>query len=137
MLESTHALNRIASAIQVFLRLPDNFSPLERMVLQTTGNLQRLLSAYFNVPSRVEIIENELIPTADDAILPSSESDEAVNTLRRSSSRTKVDKLFQRKIHMYFGDKFVYEAESIVAVKDSHLLDLLAKHRYGLGQVFR
>ncbi|KAI9498723.1 hypothetical protein BDB00DRAFT_783833 [Zychaea mexicana] len=53
------------TATNVFLQLPDGFSPLERMVLQTTGNLQRLLSAYYNVPSRVVVLKNELIPCED------------------------------------------------------------------------
>ncbi|KAG2225133.1 hypothetical protein INT45_011816 [Circinella minor] len=67
--KSTCIYNRIPfefqhelTAANVFLKLPDGFSSLERMVLQTTGNLQRLLSAYHNVPSRVVILKNEIIP---------------------------------------------------------------------------
>ncbi|KAI8091366.1 uncharacterized protein B0P05DRAFT_527171 [Gilbertella persicaria] len=101
------------SSKNVFLRLPDSFTPLERMLLQATGNLQRILSAYYNVPSQVKIIKNETVPSADTPYMQ-----------------------FERKIVMYFGNKLAYEADSILTVKDSAVLELIEKHKYGLGQIF-
>lgn len=43
---------------------------------------------------------------------------------------------FKRKIVMYFEEKYVYEAESILLVKDETVLELIEKHKYGLGQIF-
>ncbi|KAG2214141.1 hypothetical protein INT45_009920 [Circinella minor] len=135
------------TATNVFLQLPDGFSPLERMVLQTTGNLQRLLSAYYNVPSHVVILKNELIPCGDDE----SDNDNNNNNTNTQQQQQKkphnncqqldigqneLDMRFERKILMYFGDKLAYEADSVVSVKDQHTLSLLAKHEYGLGQIF-
>ncbi|KAI9258893.1 hypothetical protein BDA99DRAFT_514476 [Phascolomyces articulosus] len=137
------------TATNVFLQLPDGFSPLERMVLQTTGNLQRLLSAYYNVPSRVVILRNELIPCGDGE---SDKSDNEIHTEQDQKSppplplrheqqqldigHNELDMRFERKILMYFGDKLAYEADSLVSVKDQQTLSLLAKHEYGLGQIF-
>lgn len=94
----------------MFLRLPDEFSPMERMILQANGNLQRLLSAYYNVPSHVEIIKNI--------------KSQGINVY------------YEREIKMYFENKFVYNAQSILTVKDDTVLELIEKHKYGLGQIF-
>ncbi|KAG0930833.1 hypothetical protein G6F57_011460 [Rhizopus arrhizus] len=98
------------SSKNVFLRLPDEFSPMERMILQANGNLQRLLSAYYNVPSHVEIIKNI--------------KSQGINVY------------YEREIKMYFENKFVYNAQSILTVKDDTVLELIEKHKYGLGQIF-
>ncbi|CEP09502.1 hypothetical protein [Parasitella parasitica] len=99
------------SSKNVFLRLPDSFSPLERMLLQATGNLQRIMSAYYNTPSHVKILKNVATPSTD-------------------------HKEYERKIVMYFNKKLAYEAESILIVRDKTVLDLIEKHKYGLGQIF-
>lgn len=111
------------------------------MVLQANGNLQRLLSAYFNVPSRVQILKNELVPcsaadTTDESAEGSPLSSEAEDAADFSTNRL-LDMRFERKILMYFGDKLAYEADSIVIVKEPQTLSLLSKHHFGLGQVFR
>ena len=136
----------VVTASNVFLQLPDGFSPLERMVLQTTGNLQRLLSAYYNVPSHVVILKNELIPCGDgesdndnnnDNNMQQEQKEPDNNSQQLDIGQNELDMRFERKILMYFGDKLAYEADSVVSVKDKHTLSLLAKHEYGLGQIFR
>lgn len=91
--------------------MPDSFSPLERMLLQATGNLQRIMSAYYNVPSHVKILKNNAVPNTEYM-------------------------QYERKIVMYFEDKLAYEADSILVVKDANVLELIEKHKYGLGQIF-
>ncbi|CDS14180.1 hypothetical protein LRAMOSA06350 [Lichtheimia ramosa] len=128
-------LSILVTASRVFVKLPDGFSPLERMVLQTTGNLQRLLSAYFNIPSRVTIIKNELVPCE----AGSSGSDNDEDTCQHSGIndlKSNLDMRFERRILMHFGDKFAYDADSIVTVNDQKTLGLLTNHEFGLGQVF-
>lgn len=107
------------------------------MLLQATGNLQRIMSAYYNVPSRVEIIKNDPLPCppAEDSDDSSENDDGHENAL--PDVKEKINMTFERKIRMYFGDKLAYEADSIVSVKDVHTLSLLNKHEFGLGQVFR
>ncbi|KAI8147007.1 hypothetical protein BJV82DRAFT_597406 [Fennellomyces sp. T-0311] len=126
------------TATNVFLQLPDGFSPLERMVLQTTGNLQRLLSAYYNTPSHVVILKNDPIVTEEKETNGSATSNGKVNgkSNGQSAEEEEFDMRFERKILMYFGDKLAYEADSIVSVKDSETHSLLAKHEFGLGQIF-
>ncbi|KAI8074890.1 hypothetical protein BC940DRAFT_286888 [Gongronella butleri] len=104
------------SSKNVFVRLPEPFSPLERMLLQASGNLQRLVSAYYNVPSRVEIIYNDVVST--------------------NGTSAAVDRQYNRKTRIYFADKMVIEADSILYVKDPTVLELIEKHKYGLGQIF-
>ncbi|KAJ8662015.1 hypothetical protein O0I10_002346 [Lichtheimia ornata] len=141
------------TASNVFQPLPNAFSPQERMVLQTSGQLQRLLSAFFNAPSRVEILYNDIVPYQSSPFL-SDDEDESVsnvtttdilndhqeglttNTRKDTPSSSKLDMCFERKICMYFGDRMAYEAESMVIPRTSETLDLLAVHHYGLGQIF-
>lgn len=143
----------IVTASNVFQPLPNAFSPQERMVLQTSGQLQRLLSAFFNAPSRVEILYNDIVPYQSSPFL-SDDEDESVsnvtttdilndhqeglttNTRKDTPSSSKLDMCFERKICMYFGDRMAYEAESMVIPRTSETLDLLAVHHYGLGQIF-
>ncbi|KAG2207008.1 hypothetical protein INT47_008477 [Mucor saturninus] len=101
------------SSKNVFLKLPEDFSPFERMILQANGNLQRILSAYYNVPSQVEILKNDVVQNTESQHIQ-----------------------FERKIAMHFEGKYAYEAESILLVKDSNVLELIEKHKYGLGQIF-
>ncbi|KAI9283126.1 hypothetical protein BY458DRAFT_495508 [Sporodiniella umbellata] len=97
----------------IFFRLPDEFSPLERMILQSSGNLQRILSSYYNTPSHIEILRNTTVPQ------PKS---------------TPVE--YEREINMYFSKKFVYNAESVLTVEDKEVIDLIENQKYGLGQIF-
>jgi hypothetical protein len=93
------------------------------MILQASGNLQRLISAYYNIPSHVEILKNNVVATStptSDGSLPSPP----------------LHMQYDRKARIYFDDKLAYEADSILHVKDQNVLDLIEKHRYGLGQIF-
>ncbi|KAI8969122.1 hypothetical protein BDF20DRAFT_893344 [Mycotypha africana] len=101
------------SSKNVYLKLPDTFSPVERMILQATGNLQRILSAYYNVPSHVKIVKNQRVPCKDTTHMQ-----------------------FDRRVQVFFQEKLAYEADSILKVKDKNVLELIEKHKYGLGQIF-
>lgn len=85
---------------------------MERMILQSNGNLQRLLSAYYNEPSQAEIIKNDMVMSSPFA-------------------------QYDREMHMFFANQYVYKAESFLVVKDKTVQDLIEKHKYGLGQLFR
>ncbi|KAI7887004.1 hypothetical protein K492DRAFT_202941 [Lichtheimia hyalospora FSU 10163] len=141
----------IVTACNVFQPLPSAFSPQERMVLQTSGNLQRLLSAFFNAPSRIEVLYNDIVPFQSSPFLSDDEEQSISNatdyqgeqglmstnadTRKDIPSSNKLDMCFERKICMYFGDRLAYEAESMVIPRTSEALNLLAVHRYGLGQI--
>ncbi|KAI7858708.1 hypothetical protein BDC45DRAFT_531264 [Circinella umbellata] len=57
-----------------------------------------------------------------------------VNLHQDLGQEVERDIRFERKVVIYFGDKLVYEADSLVSVKDYKTLGLLAKHEFGLGQ---
>ncbi|KAI9252909.1 hypothetical protein BDA99DRAFT_540900 [Phascolomyces articulosus] len=141
--------------------LPDRFSPLERMVLHFTGNLQRLLSAYFNVPTSCYNHNDHTIMNIDGASCscndelplvisspgtqqrqPQEESEKQLDKdtdyqipYADLEQEKELDMLFHRKILIYFGNKYDYETGSLVSVKNHESLSLLAEHKYGLGQI--
>lgn len=120
------------------------------MVLQTSGHLQRLLSAFFNAPSRVEILYNDIVPYQSSPFLSDDENEsvssvttnivdgdyQTTNTRKDVPSSNKLDMCFERKICMYFGNRMAYEAESMVIPRTRETLELLAVQHYGLGQIF-
>ncbi|KAJ3229951.1 hypothetical protein HDU81_004908 [Chytriomyces hyalinus] len=75
----------IMSLRETSISLPKEFSPLERILLTANGNVQRILSAFYNMPITVKILKNEktfpttkntlkldLVQLPDSEILPES-----------------------------------------------------------------
>ncbi|KAF8951688.1 hypothetical protein BGZ46_003853 [Entomortierella lignicola] len=100
------------------LTLPDGFSGFERILLTANGNLQRLISAYFNKTVSVEILENIRVPLKED-------EDPAV--IAR----------FQREVNLLCNNKIVCNAKSQVLIKDQAVYDLVVEKGVGIGQIFR
>ncbi|KAF9304563.1 hypothetical protein BGZ74_001224 [Mortierella antarctica] len=108
----------IMSKRDTTLTLPEGFSGFERMLLTANGNLQRLISAYFNMTVSVQILENtqvELTP------------DEEPTVFAR----------FQREVNLICNKKIVCNAKSQVLVKDQQVYDLVVNKGVGIGQIFR
>ncbi|KAF8928348.1 hypothetical protein BGZ58_009707 [Dissophora ornata] len=108
----------IMSKRDTTLTLPDGFSGLERIMLSANGNLQRLISAYFNKTVSVTILENTEVPLA---------ADEQSGVIAR----------FQREVNLFCHDKIVCNAKSQVLIKDQEVYDLVVKKGVGIGQIFR
>ncbi|KAF9581352.1 hypothetical protein BGW38_001666 [Lunasporangiospora selenospora] len=104
--------------IETSLTLPDGFTGFERILLTANGNLQRLISAYFNKPVAVTILDNTQVPLHPD-------DDPAV--LAR----------FQREVNLLCNNKVVCNAKSQVLIKDEKVFDLVVKKGVGIGQIFR
>ncbi|KAF9944654.1 hypothetical protein BGZ70_004454, partial [Mortierella alpina] len=100
------------------LHLPEGFTGFERILLTANGNLQRLISAYFNKTVTVNIIENKEVPLAQD-------EDPAVFAR------------FQREVNLLCNDKVFCNAKSQVVIKDQKVYDLVVKNGVGIGQIFR
>ncbi|KAF9392388.1 hypothetical protein CPB97_002079 [Podila verticillata] len=108
----------ILSKRDTTLTLPDGFSGFERMLLTANGNLQRLISAYFNMTVSVQILENtqaELTPDEDPTVFAR----------------------FQREVNLICNKKIVCNAKSQVLVKDEQVYDLVFNKGVGIGQIFR
>ncbi|KAI1300713.1 hypothetical protein EDD11_006025 [Mortierella claussenii] len=108
----------IMSKRNTTLALPDGFTGQERIMLTANGNLQRLISAYFNKTVTVNILENTQVP-----LLP----DEDPNVIAR----------FQREVNLLCNDKIVCNAKSQVLIKDQAVFDLVVEKGVGIGQIFR
>ncbi|KAF9916567.1 hypothetical protein FBU30_001286 [Linnemannia zychae] len=111
ILVSTHNLN-------TSLSLPDGFTGFERILLTANGNLQRLVSAYFNEVVTVEIVENKQVP-------------------RLSTDGPEVLARFQREVNLLCNNKIFCNAKSQVLVQDQKIYDLVVKDGVGIGQIFR
>ncbi|KAF9311880.1 hypothetical protein BG003_006866 [Podila horticola] len=108
----------IMSKRDTTLSLPEGFSGFERMLLTANGNLQRLISAYFNMTVSVQILENtqvELTPEEDPTVFAR----------------------FQREVNLICNEKIVCNAKSQVLVKDDQVYDLVVNKGVGIGQIFR
>ncbi|KAG0276021.1 hypothetical protein BGZ96_003514 [Linnemannia gamsii] len=100
------------------LSLPDGFTGFERILLTANGNLQRLISAYFNEVVTVTIVENKEIPL---------HPNEDPQVLAR----------FQREVNLLCNNKIFCNAKSQVLIKDQKVYDLVVKDGVGIGQIFR
>ncbi|KAF9109090.1 hypothetical protein BGX27_008017 [Mortierella sp. AM989] len=108
----------IMSKRDTSLTLPDGFSGFERILLTANGNLQRLISAYFNKTVSVEILENTQVPL---------KTDEDPSVIAR----------FQREVNLLCNNKIVCNAKSQVLIKDQEVYDLVVDKGVGIGQIFR
>ncbi|KAG0250686.1 hypothetical protein BG011_008181 [Mortierella polycephala] len=108
----------IMSKRDTTLTLPDGFTGFERILLTANGNLQRLISAYFNKTVTVEIIENQQVPLHEN-------EDPAVFAR------------FRREVNLLCNGKVFCNAKSQVLIKDEKVYDLVVKNGVGIGQIFR
>ncbi|KAF9898599.1 hypothetical protein BX616_003830 [Lobosporangium transversale] len=108
----------IMSRRDTTLTLPEGFTGQERIMLTANGNLQRLISAYFNKTVSITILENTRVP-----LLP----DEDPAVIAR----------FQREVNLLCNEKVVCNAKSQVLIKDQAVYDLVVEKGVGIGQIFR
>lgn len=97
------------TASDITVRLPDQFSPLERIILTTNGNLQRLISAYYNATVSVEILQNN----------------------KRENTN-----VFERVVLLKCLDQVFCKATSVVEIGNSSKALSLLESGVGLGQLF-
>ncbi|CAO3571173.1 unnamed protein product [Mortierella alpina] len=107
----------IMSKRDTTLVLPDGFSGSERILLTANGNLQRLISAYFNKTVTVTILENTQVPlTPDDdpAVMAHSSVKSTFSATTRLSAMPNP-----------------------ASSSKSQNSDLVVKNGVGIGQIFR
>ncbi|KAI9320218.1 hypothetical protein BX666DRAFT_1388636 [Dichotomocladium elegans] len=125
-----HAFDQLVTASNIRVKLPEDFSPVERMVLQTAGNLQRLLSAFFNVESRVQVLSNEEFFQYPYSPPSPPDADDVMHVTQKKQAK------FKRRIRTFFGERYGYQADSVVEVSDPRALELLTRAHFGLAQLF-
>jgi chorismate-pyruvate lyase len=100
------------------VRLPDCFSPLERIVLTANGNLQRIVSSFYNAPVAVVIVQND----------------------RRAGQLSSSDSdllCFDREVHLTVAGRVFCVARSEIFLGTERLRALVERDRIGIGQLFR
>ncbi|KAI9467678.1 hypothetical protein LPJ78_004357 [Coemansia sp. RSA 989] len=99
--------------------LPDVFkNPVQRIMLMANGNLQRVLSAYYNLPVSVEVVYNA--PETPWAI-----------------KDRKLPIRYIRNINLVCNHTVVCSAESTVELLTPKAADLVITQGVGIGQLFR
>ncbi|CAG8736979.1 2174_t:CDS:2, partial [Dentiscutata erythropus] len=104
------------------ISLPNEFSGLERICLTANGNLQRVLSSWFNKPVIVQLIKNVSVPICH------QKSSEHSNPILQK---------YDREVNLICESKVVCNAISEVIIHDSFVLDLIMNKGVGIGQLFR
>ncbi|KND02189.1 uncharacterized protein SPPG_02677 [Spizellomyces punctatus DAOM BR117] len=108
----------IMSSRETTLILPTDFSPMERILLTANGNVQRILSAYYNSTVSVDIIHNELIN-------------------EESASNAETESVFRREVNLRCLNQICCNAKSTVTITDPEYLRLILEQQVGIGQLFR
>jgi hypothetical protein len=128
-----HLTTYSVSPQEINFNLPNEFDGLERIILQATGNLQRVMAAYFNRPVNVQHVKNVELPAT-----PRSEGKDDFDSDSddNNDDATVVLKRFERQIHLYCEEKFLYTADSVLIVRNQRVLDLIEKQKAGIAQIF-
>ncbi|KAJ3292995.1 Transgelin-3 [Borealophlyctis nickersoniae] len=108
-------LGDIMSSKETTVILPPGFSPLERILLMANGNIQRILSAYYNSTVTVDIAHNNRVE---------EESDETTTVFSREVTLSSVHQVCCRAV-------------SKVTIKNPEYLRLIEEQQVGIGQLFR
>eukprot|EP00940_MAST-03C_sp_MAST-3C-sp2_P000603 g603.t1 len=96
--------------LKSFSPLPEEeFEPMERIVLLANGNLQRIISAYYNANVSVIIRKNERV---------------AIGT-------------YDREVDLVCYDRVFCRAKSKVVVTNKAMLAAINSNQVGIGQLFR
>ena len=99
--------------------------PLDRVALTANGNLQRLVSSYYDAPVSVTIDSCQKRP----AQTSSSSSS--------SSSSMLTPEIWDRSVHLQVYNQTFCTATSVITIHDALCQELVASGQVGLGQLFR
>ncbi|KAI8611003.1 hypothetical protein BC830DRAFT_1069248 [Chytriomyces sp. MP71] len=104
------------------IKLPDGFSPLERILLTANGNVQRILSAFYNNPVRVKIINNDRKPVSPPV---------------PHGTDSPILAEFDREVQLVCGDSILCTATSTITLGNAEYVKLVVEDGIGIGQLFR
>ncbi|CAH1758000.1 12179_t:CDS:2 [Entrophospora sp. SA101] len=104
------------------LKLPEEFTSLERICLTANGNLQRILSSWFNKTIEIKIIKSMLVS-----------SHKSNNLVYGSTILRKYD----REVNLMCDGVILCNAKSNIILNDEEIIDLIENQGVGIGQLFR
>ncbi|KXS21723.1 hypothetical protein M427DRAFT_130446 [Gonapodya prolifera JEL478] len=126
-LPNPNHLGDIFAQRETSLTLPPGFSPLERILLTANGNVQRILSAYYNSPVSVVIVRNRKIDGASNHVPPPGITSKPKNALA----------VFDREVRIECLGQVCCKAVSTVKILNDECLRLVDEQKVGIGQLFR
>ncbi|CAG8792853.1 16310_t:CDS:2 [Dentiscutata erythropus] len=94
---------------------------MERICLTANGNLQRVLSSWFNKPIKVQIIKNDNIPICHEKF---------------TANTNPIIQRFDREVNLLCEGKVVCNAISEVLIYDNIIVNLIKNEGIGIGQLF-
>ena len=84
--------------------LPD-FTPLERIAITATGNLQRIISSFYNCPVTVQCVKNEKVASGvydrevEISVLMKNNGDEPVPVRKEEAKKRRTSNQLQAPPH--------------------------------------
>ncbi|KAJ3249812.1 hypothetical protein HDU77_007420 [Chytriomyces hyalinus] len=113
----------------------------ERILLTANGNVQRILSAFYNLPITVKILKNEkTFPTAKKNTLtldPLPQLPDSEIASPESPTQPQILAEFDRKVEILCNNRVVCTATSTVTLCNAEYLRLIDQEKIGIGQLFR
>ncbi|RIA78805.1 hypothetical protein C1645_842285 [Glomus cerebriforme] len=129
------------------LLLPDEFSGLERICLTANGNLQRILSSWFNKTVTVDIIKNKSVDIKTESRIKTlvatnkkEVSSKNINYNQKNNecnNELPILKRFDREVNLICEGKIICNAISDVIIRDHKVVQLIEHDGLGIGQLFR
>uniref|UniRef100_A0A1D1YT43 tRNA dimethylallyltransferase n=1 Tax=Anthurium amnicola TaxID=1678845 RepID=A0A1D1YT43_9ARAE len=128
------------------LLLPNEFSGLERICLTANGNLQRILSSWFNKTVTVDVIKNISVDFKMDSQVKNSiitnktiilDNDVNYDDTQKNDDKAPILKRFDREVNLICEEKIVCNAKSDVIIRDHNIVQLIENDGIGIGQLFR
>jgi hypothetical protein len=107
--------------------------PLDRMALTANGNLQRLVSSFYDAPVSVVVESCALRSTAESSL----EEREWIHPESYNGHFSNQDQVWDRVVHLQVHDRVFCTARSEITVRDPYCQDLVQSGEIGLGQLFR
>ncbi|KAJ3345510.1 hypothetical protein HDU91_007329 [Kappamyces sp. JEL0680] len=109
-----------------------DFTGLERIVLTANGNLQRILSAYFNAKVGVVIVKNKELPEGPEEAWLAKQGGKIAKTVVQSPASL----YFDRHVELVCSDRVMCDAKSLVEIYDTSIQELVSCGKVGIGQLY-
>ncbi|KAJ6581476.1 hypothetical protein B0H19DRAFT_930483, partial [Mycena capillaripes] len=112
---------------------PKEITGLERIALSAKGDLQRVLSAFFDRPIVLALTYSDTFTKrSDNSLAPLS----LPNPAAVASASAQSPIVQNRQVHLQCSGKIVCTATSTVKISSPHCAHLFLEEKYGIGQLF-
>jgi len=110
-------------------------NPLDRMVLTANGNLQRLISSYYD--SAVSVYVDSCEPRSNYDVLTTGATMMDNSNSQQERAQPPPLRVWDRTVHLTVRNQRFCTATSVIQVRDALCVTLVESGKVGLGQLFR